>query len=120
MHKTDKMHVIFTEFQFTPAPGIVYRTIGGILDIYVFFGPSPELLVQQSTQVRTYMYICHHLNVHIIRDNLLRKLFGKSKKIEKLTQDMNCCLTYIGYRTATDSSLLGIRVSIEPMGLRYH
>ncbi|CAG7817295.1 unnamed protein product, partial [Allacma fusca] len=38
------------EFEMTPAPGIVYRTIGGILDIYLFMGPTPENTVQQLTQ----------------------------------------------------------------------
>ena len=26
----------------TPNPGFVYRTIGGILDIYIFMGPTPS------------------------------------------------------------------------------
>lgn len=30
-----------------PAPHLVYRTIGGILDIYFFPGPEPEQVVQQ-------------------------------------------------------------------------
>lgn len=29
------------------APHLVYRTIGGILDIYFFPGPEPEQVVQQ-------------------------------------------------------------------------
>ncbi|XP_072039745.1 sucrase-isomaltase, intestinal-like [Amphiura filiformis] len=41
----------------SPAPYITYRTIGGILDIYIFMGPTPEMLVSQYTQVvgRTFM-----------------------------------------------------------------
>ncbi len=33
-----------------PHPGIVYRTIGGLLDIYMFLGPTPENTVQQYTE----------------------------------------------------------------------
>ena len=31
---------------------LTWRTIGGVLDFYVFLGPSPENVVQQYTQVR--------------------------------------------------------------------
>ncbi|ELT99254.1 hypothetical protein CAPTEDRAFT_104310 [Capitella teleta] len=30
-----------------PAPGLTYRTIGGVLDVYFFLGPQPEAAVQQ-------------------------------------------------------------------------
>eukprot|EP00088_Acartia_fossae_P064412 TRINITY_DN7924_c0_g1_i12.p1 TRINITY_DN7924_c0_g1~~TRINITY_DN7924_c0_g1_i12.p1 ORF type:complete len:879 (-),score=174.43 TRINITY_DN7924_c0_g1_i12:112-2748(-) len=33
----------------TPAPGLVYRTIGGILDIYIYMGETPEQVVGQYT-----------------------------------------------------------------------
>jgi len=40
-----------TEFIVVPTPALVYRTIGGIIDIYMFLGPTPENTVQQYTEV---------------------------------------------------------------------
>ena len=37
------------EVSLTPAPGLVYRTIGGLLDLYIFLGPGPEQVVEQYT-----------------------------------------------------------------------
>ena len=36
-----------------PLPAMTYRTIGGVLDFYMFFGPSPEDIVKQYTLVGT-------------------------------------------------------------------
>ncbi|CAH1268299.1 MGAM [Branchiostoma lanceolatum] len=35
---------------FQPRPALTFRTIGGVLDFYMFLGPSPEEVVQQYTQ----------------------------------------------------------------------
>ncbi|XP_069318720.1 maltase-glucoamylase-like [Eulemur rufifrons] len=36
---------------FQPLPGLTYRTTGGVLDFYVFLGPTPELVTQQYTEL---------------------------------------------------------------------
>lgn len=35
----------------SPNPSLTFRTIGGILDFYLFMGPTPENVVQQYTEV---------------------------------------------------------------------
>ncbi|KAK7100863.1 probable maltase-glucoamylase 2 [Littorina saxatilis] len=39
------------EYALSPGPMLTWRTIGGVLDFYVFLGPSPENVVQQYTQM---------------------------------------------------------------------
>ncbi|POI26800.1 hypothetical protein CIB84_009449, partial [Bambusicola thoracicus] len=34
-----------------PTPALTYRTIGGILDFYMVLGPTPELVVQEYTEL---------------------------------------------------------------------
>ncbi|XP_047912381.2 maltase-glucoamylase-like [Anser cygnoides] len=39
------------EFALQPAPAVTYRTIGGILDFYVFLGDTPEQVVQEYVKL---------------------------------------------------------------------
>ena len=34
-----------------PTPALTFRTIGGILDFYIFTGPTPDLVLEQYTAV---------------------------------------------------------------------
>ncbi|XP_055955058.1 maltase-glucoamylase isoform X1 [Patella vulgata] len=47
LKNTNAMEVVL---QPSPNPAITYRVIGGILDFYIFMGPSPEQAVQQYIQ----------------------------------------------------------------------
>lgn len=46
------LHHCISDYAFTPLPMLIYRTIGGILDFYVFMGPEPENVVQQYHKVK--------------------------------------------------------------------
>ena len=48
------------EFALHPAPAYIYRTIGGILDIYIFLGPTPEQTVSQFTEAIGRMPVPHY------------------------------------------------------------
>ncbi|XP_068752603.1 maltase-glucoamylase-like [Montipora capricornis] len=63
MENDGKAHGVFLlnsnamDIALQPTPAITYRTIGGILDFYIFLGPSPEDVVMQYTEAigRTFL-----------------------------------------------------------------
>lgn len=46
----------FSDVTFMPTPGLTYRVIGGILDFYMFLGPTPEVATRQ------YHEVCLHIS----------------------------------------------------------
>lgn len=57
------------ETELQPAPAVTFRTTGGILDFYVFSGPTPENVVQQYTELigRPFMPPYWALGFHLCR-----------------------------------------------------
>lgn len=43
--------LILQDVALQPTPAVTYRTIGGILDFYVFLGNTPEQVVQEYLEV---------------------------------------------------------------------
>ena len=47
----------FADITLQPLPALTYRATGGVLDFYFFFGPTPEEVVQQYTEVRWKIFL---------------------------------------------------------------
>lgn len=46
-----KSYFGFSDVTFQPTPALTYRIIGGILDFYMFLGPTPEVATRQYHEV---------------------------------------------------------------------
>jgi len=69
-----------------PSPAITYRTIGGILDFYIFMGPYPEDVIKQYTEVigRPTMPPYWSLGFHLCRWG-----YGNLDNMKKIRTAMN-------------------------------
>ena len=62
-HPTGRMHGVLLlnsnamDYSFESTPSLTLRTIGGILDLFVFLGPKPEQVIEQYTSLvgRTFL-----------------------------------------------------------------
>jgi alpha-glucosidase (family GH31 glycosyl hydrolase) len=80
--------LILSEFDLQPLPAVTFRTIGGVIDIYLFTGPSPDDVVQQYTDVigRPYMPSYWSLGFHLCRYNYnsvekLKTVIARNRKL---------------------------------------
>ncbi|XP_038064192.1 lysosomal alpha-glucosidase-like isoform X2 [Patiria miniata] len=72
-----------------PAPALTYRTIGGILDFYIFMGPGSDEVVQQYTEVigRPLMPPYWGLGFHLCRWG-----YGSSNRTLEIVKRMKAAL----------------------------
>ena len=49
MHSVLLLNSSAMDYSFQSTPSLTIRTIGGILDFFVFLGPSPEQVIEQYT-----------------------------------------------------------------------
>ncbi|RLV82384.1 hypothetical protein DV515_00016705, partial [Chloebia gouldiae] len=70
---------------FQPTPALTYRTIGGILDFYMVLGPTPELVVQEYTQLigRPFMPPYWSLGFQLCRYG-----YGNDLEVAKVVEEM--------------------------------
>uniref|UniRef100_A0A1B6EMJ2 P-type domain-containing protein n=2 Tax=Cuerna arida TaxID=1464854 RepID=A0A1B6EMJ2_9HEMI len=75
------------DIDLTPSPGITYRTIGGILDFYIFLGPSPADVVRQFTSLvgRPFLPPYWSLGFHLSRSGY--NTLNETKKVWLRTRD---------------------------------
>ena len=77
--------LFISEVEIQPSPALAYRTIGGILDFYIFTGPTSDKVVQQYTELigRPFMPPLWSLGFHLCRWD-----YGGTAGLKKVIQRM--------------------------------
>ncbi|XP_034024674.1 maltase-glucoamylase, intestinal [Thalassophryne amazonica] len=70
---------------FQPIPSLTYRTVGGILDFYMVLGPTPEMVVQEYTQLIGRPVLPAYWSLGF---QLCRYGYANDSEIENLYSDM--------------------------------
>ena len=75
----------FLDIILQPSPAITYRSIGGILDFYVFLGPTPDAVVEQYSAVigRSFLPPYWTLGFHLCRWG-----YNSTKEMKKVIKRM--------------------------------
>ncbi|ELK13785.1 Maltase-glucoamylase, intestinal [Pteropus alecto] len=69
------------EVTLQPAPAVTYRTIGGILDFYVFLGNTPEQVVQEYLELVGRPFLPSYWNLGF---QLSRRNYGSIEELEEV------------------------------------
>jgi hypothetical protein len=98
------MCISLIEYSLTPSPMLTYRTIGGILDVYVFLGPTPENVIQQYKR-----FVYPLLNIFTDTATQSRAfMWTKSFSSKKLSPGANIRVEFSEWHMVYFSCLLNI------------
>ncbi|XP_054254507.1 maltase-glucoamylase-like isoform X2 [Indicator indicator] len=70
---------------FQPSPALTYRTVGGVLDFYMVLGPTPELVVQEYTELVGRPFLPPYWSLGF---QLCRYGYSNDSEIAQLVEDM--------------------------------
>ncbi|CAF4513313.1 unnamed protein product [Rotaria socialis] len=75
------------DYSFTPMPSVTIRTIGGILDFFVFLGPKPEQVIQQYTWLVGYSILPPYWSIGFHLSRWEYRSLAEMQKVIKRNRD---------------------------------